>query len=154
MTTGTSVEPSMFYWPREGCRFCSPPLSWQTRGLSLSAAEVLFLPSFSAACTNAGLPPTDSHGVLGTPLPCQVIARKRLHAWLLSILPHVPSKESCLSPVQVLFPVSRVATPPWAMAWPTELCQSRWSTSHLSHFSWLYLSVHNELPSPGFNHIS
>lgn len=74
-----------------------------------------------------------------TQLPCQVIAKKRFHIWLPSILLHMPSKGFCLSPIKVLIPtVSGASTPPHVMDWPTELCQSTWSTSPPSHFSWLF----------------
>lgn len=51
-----------------------------------------------------------------TQLPCQVIAKKRVHIWLPSILLHMPSKGFRLSPIKVLIPtVSGASTPPHVM---------------------------------------
>lgn len=87
----------LLYCLWEGC-FCSPPLSSQTRGLSLNIDKVIFfsiprsayffLPSFSAVYMNAALPPTNTHGVLGTLTPLSSRCKEEI-AYLASI--HSPS---------------------------------------------------------------
>lgn len=97
MTTGTSISPLIVYGLRGGC-FCSPPLSSQTRGLSLTIDKVTFLHiprsacfllfSFSAVYMSAALPPANTHGVLGTLTPLSSHC-KEASSYLASI--HSPS---------------------------------------------------------------
>lgn len=142
----------MFYW-LQGC-LCCRYRSPQTTGLPLVLAGSHFFASLAAHVPPLQLLSSlDKYSITAnqhppcprnTQLPCQVIAEKRFHIWLPSILLHMPSKELCLSPIKVLIPtVSGASTPPRVMDWPKELCQSGRSTPHPSHYSWFFC-VHGQ----------